>query len=103
MKLATALLCLSATVALAQQKPFDQPFEPTVNRDTPTVVTQFDKTTGEVAGTTTIVDGEAYLRDKNGAHYATLTINQDGSRSMTDPQGRPITPADIKQILKSVK
>jgi hypothetical protein len=100
--LAFAFLCFSVTTALAQS-PFDKPFEPSLNNDVPTIMTQYDKTTGEVMGTTTVIDGKAYLRDKNGTHYATLAIDKDGTRHMTNPQGQPIEPADIKRILEAVK
>lgn len=88
-----ALMCLTITAASAQDiAPF--------SNETPTVVTQFDKNSGAVMGTTTIVDGKAYLRDKNGAHYATLIIDKDGTRRMVDPEGQPIDAAKIKERLE---
>lgn len=97
--LAFALLCLSVTAALAQ--PLDKPFEPSLNKDMPTVVTQYDKTTGAVMGTTTIVDGKAYLRDKNGEHFATMIIDADGTRRMVDVNGNPVDADFIKQHLSN--
>jgi hypothetical protein len=98
--LIAAVILATVTTTSAQQM---QPFEPSLNNDTPTVVTQYDKTTGEIAGTTTIVDGKAYLRDKNGKHYATLIIDKDGTRRMVDPQGQPIDAAKIREYLEEVK
>jgi hypothetical protein len=94
-----ALLCLTATAVSAQQM---MPFEPSLNNDTPTVVTQYDQD-GKQAGTVTITGGRAYLRDKNGKHYATLIIDKDGTRRMVDPEGQPIDAAKIKRRLEEVK
>jgi hypothetical protein len=96
-----ALVCLSATAASAQM--LNKPFEPSLNKDTPTVMTQYDKATGEVMGTTTITGGKAYLRDKNGEHYATFIIDKDGTRRMVDVNGNPIDVATIKQKLEDAK
>ena len=95
MKLATALLCLMTTAASAQTVSSEP--GPT------TTMSHYDKTTGEPMGTTTIVDGKAYLRDKNGEHYATLIIDKDGTRRMVDPEGQPIDAAKIKERLEAIR
>lgn len=99
--LATALVCLTVTAASAQG-PLERPFEPSLNTDTPTVVTQFDQD-GKQAGTVTITGGRAYLRDRNGKHYATLIIDKDGTRHMVDPEGQPIDTAKIKERIEEAK
>jgi hypothetical protein len=76
----------------------------TISSEQPTTtMTQYDKTTGQIMGTTTIVGGKAYLRDKNGKHYATLIIDKDGTRRMVDPEGQPIDAAKIKERLEEAK
>jgi hypothetical protein len=80
-----ACLVLIASFALAQE---------------PTTLTQYDKTTGKVMGTTTIYGNQGYLRDRNGEHVATFIIDDEGNKRIVDPDGKPITMETIKKRLE---
>ena len=56
----------------------------------PATVQLHNKATKEPLGTATFSDNRIYLRDKDGAHYATIEIAPDGTRTMFDASGKII-------------
>jgi hypothetical protein len=74
MKYCALVLLLLATPASAQSK----------------TVKLHDKATNEPIGTITITGNTAYLRNAAGEHLSTITVNQDGSRTVYDPSGNVI-------------
>jgi hypothetical protein len=50
----------------------------------------FNNQTNETIGTMTMSGNTAYLRDKDGNHYATIVGNADGTKTMYDPNGKVI-------------
>jgi hypothetical protein len=76
MKWLVALFLLAASSAMAQQMPMAKTL-PLVNN-----------TTKEKIGTATFSGRSIYLRDLKGEHFATVTVEKDGSRTLTDANGK---------------
>jgi hypothetical protein len=56
----------------------------------PQTVKLHNKATKEPLGTATFSGNRIYFRDKDGAHYATIEIAPDGTRTTYDPSGKVI-------------
>lgn len=78
------LAMLSAAAAQMLSLP-PQPRQPL-----PVTIKLYNKATNEPLGTATHDGNRIYMRDKDGVHYATTVINEDGSRTHYDPNGKVI-------------
>jgi len=56
----------------------------------PATVQLHNKATKEPIGTATFSGDRIYLRDKDGAHYATIELNKDGTQTMYDASGKVV-------------
>jgi hypothetical protein len=83
--IALAFLLATATLAQAQQYP-----------DPPKTVRLHNNATGEHLGTVTLSGNRAYLRNKDGEHYATMVRNADGTKTIYDPSGKVIEAESLK-------
>jgi hypothetical protein len=56
----------------------------------PKVITLYDKKTNEPVGTVIVNGNTAILRNTNGGHIQTMSIDKDGKRTVYDPSGNII-------------
>jgi hypothetical protein len=61
----------------------------------PKTINLHNNATGESLGSVTLSGNTAYLRDKNGEHYATVVRNPDGTKTTFDPSGNIIDPVKL--------
>ena len=59
----------------------------------PKTINLHNKATKEPLGTATLSGNRIYLRDKDGAHYATIETAPDGTRTMYDASGKVLDAA----------
>jgi len=83
----TILILIALTLPVAAQ------------HNMPKTVKLHDKATGAAIGTITINGANAYLRDNDGTHLQTITVETDGSRTVRDPRGNILktVPADANK------
>jgi hypothetical protein len=85
--LGRSLAIMLATAVPAQAQQFNMP----------KTIKLHNNATGESIGTLTISGNTAYLRDKNGEHYATIVRNADGTSTTFDPSGKIIEPIKLPE------